>query len=148
MEHSNTTTSDAGTHSGIMGRVRERAAAQLSTQKNRATDGLESVAQAIKQSTQQLRAQKHDSIAQVVEKAADKIERFSTELRNRDVDDIVNNVQRFARRQPALFVGSAFALGVLGARFMKSSSDNQRHRAHEPYGTSSSGTMDYAGREM
>jgi hypothetical protein len=148
MEHSNTTTSDAGTHSGIMGRVRERAAAQLSTQKNRATDGLESVAQAIKQSTQQLRAQKHDSIAQVVEKAADQIERFSTELRNRDVDDIVHNVQRFARRQPALFVGSAFALGVLGARFMKSSSDNQRHRAHEPYGTSSSGTMDYAGREM
>ena len=148
MEHSNTTTSDAGTHSGIMGRVRERAAAQLSTQKNRATDGLESVAQAIKQSTQLLRAQKHDSIAQVVEKAADQIERFSTELRNRDVDDIVHNVQRFARRQPALFVGSAFALGVLGARFMKSSSDNQRHRAHEPYGTSSSGTMDYAGREM
>ena len=68
------------------------------------------------------------------------------QIRNRDVGELVNEVQRFARRQPALFVGSAFAIGVIGARFLKSSSDNQRHRALEPYGTSSRGTMDYAGR--
>jgi hypothetical protein len=146
MEHSNTTNSDAGTRSGIMGRVRERATAQLSTQKDRATDGLGSVAQAVRQSTQQLRDNKHESIAQYVGKAADQIDRLSTQLRNRDVNDLVNDVQHFARRQPALFVGSAFAIGVIGARFMKSSSDNQRKRALEPRGSSSSGTMDYAGR--
>jgi hypothetical protein len=146
MEHSNTTNSDAGTGSGIMDRVRERATAQLSTQKDRATDGLGSVAQAVRQSTQHLRQNKQDAIANYVEKAADQIDRFSTQLRNRDVGELVNEVQRFARRQPALFVGSAFALGVVGARFLKSSSDNRRHRALEPYGTSSRGTMDYAGR--
>jgi hypothetical protein len=146
MEHSNTPNSDADTHGGLMGRVRERATAQLSTQKDRATDGLGSVAQVVRQSTQQLRENKHDSIAQYVDKAADQIDRFSTELRNRDVGELVNDVQRFARRQPALFVGSAFAIGVIGARFLKSSSDNQRHRALEPYGTS--GRMDDAGRGM
>jgi ElaB/YqjD/DUF883 family membrane-anchored ribosome-binding protein len=146
MEHSNTTNSDAGTGSGIMDRVRERATAQLSTQKDRATDGLGSVAQAVRQSTQHLRENKQDAIANYVEKAADQIDRFSTQLRNRDVGELVNEVQRFARRQPALFVGSAFAVGVIGARFLKSSSDNQRHHALEPYGTSSRGTMDYAGR--
>jgi hypothetical protein len=146
MEHSNTPNSDADTHGGLMGRVRERATAQLSTQKDRATDGLGSVAQMVRQSTQQLRENKHDSIAQYVDKAADQIDRFSTELRNRDVGELVNDVQRFARRQPALFVGSAFAIGVIGARFLKSSSDNQRHRALEPYGTS--GRMDDAGRGM
>jgi hypothetical protein len=146
MEHSNTPNSDADTHGGLMGRVRERATAQLSTQKDRATDGLGSVAQMVRQSTQQLRENKHDSIAQYVDKAADQIDRFSTELRNRDVSDLVNDVQRFARRQPALFVGSAFAIGVIGARFLKSSSDNQRQRALEPYGTS--GRMDDAGRGM
>jgi ElaB/YqjD/DUF883 family membrane-anchored ribosome-binding protein len=146
MEHSNTTNSDAGTGSGIMDRVRERATAQLSTQKDRATDGLGSVAQAVRQSTQHLRENKQDAIAQYVEKAADQIDRFSTQLRNRDVGELVNEVQRFARRQPALFVGSAFAVGVIGARFLKSSSDNQRHPAHEHYGTSPRGTMDYAGR--
>ena len=30
-------------------------------------------------------------------------------------------MQRFARRQPAVFIGSAFALGLVGARFLKSS---------------------------
>jgi hypothetical protein len=146
MEHSNTTNSDAGTGSGIVDRVRERATAQLSSQKDRATDGLGSVAQAVRQSTKHLRDNKQDAIANYVEKAADQIDRFSTQIRNRDVGELVNEVQRFARRQPALFVGSAFAIGVIGARFLKSSSDNQRHRALEPYGTSSRGTMDYAGR--
>ena len=146
MEHSNTTNSDAGTRSGIMDRVRERATAQLSTQKDRATDGLGSVAAAVRQSTQHLRDNKQDAIAQYVDKAADQIDRLSTQLRNRDVGDLVNDVQRFARRQPALFVGAAFAIGVIGARFMKSSSDNQRHHALESYATSSRGTMDYAGR--
>ena len=129
-----------------MDRVRERATAQLSTQKDRATDGLGSVAQAVRQSTKHLRDNKQDAIANYVEKAADQIDRFSTQIRNRDVGELVNEVQRFARRQPVLFVGSAFAIGVIGARFLKSSSDNQRHRALEPYGTSSRGTMDYAGR--
>ncbi|MEN3337006.1 MAG: hypothetical protein V7647_682 [Acidobacteriota bacterium] len=145
MEHSNTTNSDAGTGSGIMDRVRERATAQLSTQKDRATDGLGSVAQAVRQSTQHLRENKQDAIASYVEKAADQIDRFSTQLRNRDVGELVNEVQRFARRQPALFVGSAFAIGVIGARFLKSSSDNRRYRSLEHYGASSRG-MDYAGR--
>ena len=129
-----------------MDRVRDRATAQLSTQKDRATDGLGSVAQAVRQSTQHLRQNKQDAIANYVEKAADQIDRFSTQLRNRDVGELVNEVQRFARRQPALFVGSAFAIGVIGARFLKSSSDNRRDRALEPYGPSSHGTMDYAGR--
>ncbi len=163
MEHSNTPHSDAGTKSGIMDRVRERATAQLSTQKDRATDGLGSVAQAVRQSAQPLRDHKQDAIAQYVEKAADKIDSFSTQLKNRDVNELVNDVQRFARRQPALFVGSAFALGVIGARFLKSSADDNRHdRADHyrspasgtPYGTgsrdtaygTSTGGMDYAGR--
>jgi hypothetical protein len=146
MEHSNTPNSDAGTKDGIVGRVRERAAAQLSTQKDRATDGLGSVAQAVRQSTRQLRDSKHETIAQYVEKAADQIDRASNELKNRDVSQLVNDVQRFARKQPALFVGSAFALGIVGARFLKSSADNQRQQRSGSYGHSSSGAMDYAGR--
>jgi hypothetical protein len=33
----------------------------------------------------------------------------------------VSEAEDFARRQPALFLGGAFALGLLGARFLKSS---------------------------
>src|SRR4051794_6295424 len=56
----------AGT-SGLMDKVRNGAAAQLSTQKDRATDGIGSVVQAVRQSTQHLRDTQHDTIAQYVD---------------------------------------------------------------------------------
>lgn len=54
---------------GLMDRLRNGAASQLGTQKNRATDGVTSVAQAVRQSTQQLRDNRHDTIAQYVDQA-------------------------------------------------------------------------------
>lgn len=148
MEQTNTTNSEAGRAGGIMDRVRDRAGAQLSSQKDRATDGLGSVAEAVRQSSHHLRDSQHDTIAQYVEKAADQLDRFSTEIRNRDVGELANEVQRFARRQPALFVGSAFAIGILGARFLKSSAD---HSGNGPglsgYGGRARG-LDNAGRRL
>jgi hypothetical protein len=38
------------------------------------------------------------------------------------VGELIGDVEQFARRSPALFLGGAFALGVLAARFVKSSS--------------------------
>lgn len=107
---------------GIVGRVRERATAQLATQKDKATDGLGSVAQVVRDTTQHLRTQQHDTVAQYAEKAADQIERFSQRLKEKDIRELLDDAQQLARRQPALFIGGAFALGLLGARFLKSSS--------------------------
>jgi hypothetical protein len=109
------------TSRGIVGKVKEQANSRLSSQKDRALDSLSGVTQAVKQTTQQLRDNQHDIIARYIEQAADQIERFSTNLKNKDVGELVEDAQRFARRQPAIFVGSAFALGLLGARFLKSS---------------------------
>jgi hypothetical protein len=111
----------------IVGRVREQATAQLASQKNKATDGLGSVAQAVRQTTRQLRDEQHDTVARYAEQAADQIERFSQRLKDKDVGELVNDAQQLARRQPALFVGGAFALGLLGARFLKSSSHHDQY---------------------
>lgn len=116
-------TEGSPTPGGIVAQVKERATAQLSTQKDRATDGLGSIAQAVRQTTDRLREDQQDMVAQYVEKAADQIERLSTSLRDKDVNEIVQDVQRFARRQPALFIGGSFAVGLLAARFLKSSSE-------------------------
>jgi hypothetical protein len=115
--------------SGVMNRVRESASAQLSTQKNKATDGIGSVAQAVRQSTQQLRDQQHETIAEYVESAANQIERFSHRLREKEVGELLEDAQRLARRQPAVFIGSAFAIGLLGVRFFKSSARGDRNDA-------------------
>ena len=124
MEHVEAAGSQAASRpAGIMGRVRDSASAQLTQQKDRATEGIGSVAQAVRQSTFQLREQQHDTIAQYIEQAADQLEKFSTRLKEKNVNELVNDAQRFARQRPALFIGSAFALGLMGARFLKSSSD-------------------------
>ena len=121
-------TNTTGSGNTIVGRVRDQATAQLNTQKNKATDGLGSVAHAVRDTTQRLRQENHDTVARYVEQAADQIERFSTRLKDRDVGELVNEAQRLARRQPALFVGGAFAVGLLGARFLKSSAqDDDRY---------------------
>ena len=110
------------TGNGIVGRIRETAAAQLNTQKEKATEGLGTVASAVRESTQNLRSQQHDVAARYVEQAADQIERLSARLREKDITELLNDAQQLARRRPALFIGAAFALGLIGARFLKSSS--------------------------
>src|SRR5215208_2973616 len=90
---------------GLMDKFREGATTQLSTQKNRATDGLGNVAQAVRQTTQHLREQQHDTIARYVDEAATRIERFSNRLREKDVTELVRDAQQFARQRPAVFIG-------------------------------------------
>src|SRR5947208_1006616 len=108
---------------GLVDQVKGGAGSQLSTQKDKATDGIGSVVQAVRQSTQQLRDQQHDTIAQYVDEAAAQLERFSNTLREKNVSELFDEAQQFARRNPALFIGGAFALGLLSARFFKSSRD-------------------------
>jgi hypothetical protein len=91
------------------------------------------VAQAVRQSARPFRDNQQDTIAEYVEKAADQLEQFSTRLRERDLNELMNDAQRFARRQPALFIGVAFTAGLLGARFLKSSAENRRRGALQRY---------------
>jgi hypothetical protein len=110
-----------GNGGGIVNRVKESAAAQLTSQKNRGIDALGSVAQAIRSTTKTLRDEKHDAVAGYAEQAAGEIERWSQRLKEKDIDELIDDMHRLARRQPAVFIGSAFAIGVLAARFLKSS---------------------------
>ena len=111
----------SGRGAGLVGKVKERASAQLSAQKDRATDGLGTIVQAVRQTSDRLRDDQQDTIARYVESTAVQLERFADTLRDKNVDELLQDVQRLARRQPALFVGGSFALGLLAARFLKSS---------------------------
>jgi hypothetical protein len=126
MEHLNQDANQGGRSTGMVDRVRQTAAAQLTTQKTRATEALGSVADALRQSSQPLRDNNQATLADYAGKAADQLEQFSTRVGERDLTELMNDVNGFARRQPALFVGAAFAAGVLAARFLKSSPDGQR----------------------
>jgi hypothetical protein len=123
---------------GIMEKVRQGATTQLSTQKDKATDGIGTVAAAVRQTSQQLRTQQHDTIANYIDQAAQQLEQFSTRLRDKDVGELMRDAQQFAKRRPAVFVTSAFALGLLGARFLKSSRDRDyKDNGRNSYASSS-----------
>jgi len=128
-------------NTGLMDKVRQGATSQLGTQKNKATDGIGTVAQAVRQASQQLRTQQHETIASYIDQAANQLEQFSTRLRDKDVGELVPDAQQFAKRQPAVFIGSAFAIGLLGARFLKSSRRTQQYGGNggNSYGDSPTG---------
>jgi hypothetical protein len=49
------------------------------------------------------------------------VEGVSSYLHAKQFGDVVGDLESFARREPILFAGSAFVVGLLGGRFLKSS---------------------------
>jgi ElaB/YqjD/DUF883 family membrane-anchored ribosome-binding protein len=139
--------SQAGDQAGqLADQARTQVTSQISSQKERAATSLHSVAEALRQTGQQLRDQDQSGVTQYVDRAADQVERLSTYLQNNEVGDIINGVERFARQQPALFVSGAFTLGLLAARFLKSSnpqSGSYGYNQRDQYRTRMYGTTGY-----
>jgi len=115
----------------------EQVKSQLETQKHQAAQRITPVQMALRETAQQLRKQGQGSVAQYADKASDQVERFSGYLRETSVDEITDEVRGFARSRPALFLGSAVALGFLGTRFLKSSSQDGAYAGNGPGATSS-----------
>jgi hypothetical protein len=120
----------------IASQAREQVGTQLSGQKDRVAEGLGGMAQALRQTGQQMRDQDQLGLTGYVDRAASQVESFSSYLRENDMGRVVDDVERFARREPALFLGGAFVLGLLGARFLKSSRPRPRYD-ESYYGASS-----------
>jgi hypothetical protein len=102
-------------------RVRERGKSQLAAEKDRVAGTVGSVAQALRATGKQLQQGDDPAVAEYVDRVADSVEEFSNHLRRRNVDELVGDTERFARHQPAMFLGGAFFLGLVAARFLKSS---------------------------
>ncbi|MGH9373233.1 MAG: hypothetical protein ACRD15_17065 [Vicinamibacterales bacterium] len=127
MEQATSNKPEANAGCGLVERARKSVTSQLSTQKDRATDSLGDLAQAVRRSTQSFRDSQQDTVARYIESAAGQIEQFSSRLRERDVTDQIRDVQQFARRQPAVFIAAAFTVGLVSARFLKSSGTTSQY---------------------
>ena len=116
---------------GLVTQAKEQASPQIDSQKERAAGSLNDAAHALRETSQHLREQGGGTVAQYADQAAGQVERFANYLRTQDVSDMVNQVESFARRQPAVFVGGSFALGMLAARFLKSSGRRETNDAQQ-----------------
>jgi hypothetical protein len=113
--------------------AKQKGISQLDQRKSQTADSLTDVSQAVTQVGTQLRQSDHESLARYADMATEQVDRFASYLRSRDAGEILEEVQDFARRQPALILGGAFVLGVIGARFFKSSAPQSSGRGAPGY---------------
>jgi hypothetical protein len=104
------------------GQVQEQAQAFISGQKEVAADHIEGVAKVLHDTVDQLRQKSPGAVTDYAERAVESLDSVANALRERDVRDLVGQVEDFARRQPVLFLAGTVAIGFALARFLKSSS--------------------------
>src|SRR3954452_23539269 len=105
----------------VAGTAQEQAKTQIGGQLNQVGEALESVADAMTSVGKQLREKDQDHLAGLADQAAQRVDQFSGYVKGRDVDQLIGDVEHFARRQPMVFLGGTFLLGLMAARFLKSS---------------------------
>ena len=109
----------------IVNKVQERAGSQITRQKETAATELSQVANAVRRIRESLPGEESGALVRFAgeygDKAADSIERLSNYIREQDPKQLLDDVQNFGRRRPALLLGGAFLLGFAGARLIKSS---------------------------
>ncbi len=108
----------------------DKASTKLDEQKSNLSGGLSAVADSVRKVGDNLRGPDvQDGIskftAEYSDAAATKIENIANYFDQKSVREMYSDVENFARRNPAVFVGGAFALGLLLSRFLKSGADSQ-----------------------
>jgi hypothetical protein len=106
----------------VLGGIKQNVTSRVDEQKNRAADGLGGIANVIRNAGNELRTE-NEALAAYVDQASDQLRRFADHIRRKGVGDMFDDVQNFARRRPALFIGGALLVGLGVARFLKSSAE-------------------------
>ena len=114
---------EAGQEAGeSIGRLAEKAGSmgfeRADQARNMTADGLEKLADTVRRAGTDMESEQ-PVIANVTSVAAEQAERAATFLRENDARQLITNVEDVARRQPLLFVGGAFLLGMAASRFIK-----------------------------
>jgi len=99
-----------------------RARRLFSDQRSALAREVEGFAKAFRDTGRNLEDEDFKVAAHYSEELAHEAERLAEYIREKDMSQIIDGVEDFGRRQPSLFFGSVFAVGLLLARFFKSSS--------------------------
>jgi ElaB/YqjD/DUF883 family membrane-anchored ribosome-binding protein len=107
---------------------------QVDQRSTQAGEQASSVADTLRQTASQLRADgdgQKARYAQVADQAADRLERTGRYLSDADADELLGRVEDVARQQPWLIAGAGLLIGIATARFMKASS-RERYYQQQP----------------
>jgi hypothetical protein len=124
---------EAGQQAGqSVGHLAERATdigfRQADRGKEQAAEGITQVADSIRRVSLDMEGSQ-PQIAEVAQTAADQAERIATYLQQTDAREILHTVESVARRQPLLFLGGAFLLGMAATRLVKAAGGQGQDRS-------------------
>jgi len=98
----------------------------LDQRTNQAGQQARQMAQALRHGVAQLRNQGEDQqVASIAEGAADRVERLGGYLERTNGDELLRDVENFARRRPWIVASIGLAAGVVASRFLKASSERR-----------------------
>lgn len=104
--------------------IRRQASESAERQKFAAAEQADSVADAFRETADQLDRRDQGWLAEIARRCADGADRIAGEMRGKNLSELVEQTQSFARDRPATFLAGAVAAGFLLTRFVKSS---ERH---------------------
>src|SRR5437868_4112217 len=100
--------------------AQDRVRSAVVGRKSQAVETVSGLAQSLLLAGQNLQDQQSPA-ARLVEQAAERLDRVAQYIDTAEPDAVLRRAEQWARQNPALFVGGAFVVGLLGARFLKSS---------------------------
>ena len=115
----------------IADQVKDQASAVAQQQMTSAAEGLESAAGAVNAVGDRLRENHLGELSQYTDLAAEQIEKLAGWLRTTTPEEIAHDIEDFAKKQPAVFVAGALALGLIGVRFLRSTSQDHSQNSDE-----------------
>lgn len=92
--------------------------------KARATTALDNVAKLIGDAAGAIDDKVGTQYGDYTRKAADAVSSFATDLKGKEVDEIVRDATEFVKKSPALAIGAAAAVGFVIARLVKAGGED------------------------
>jgi len=131
--------------------IKEQATSTFFAQRDRAVEMLNALASALKTTSQNLTDEAKSgmqdqsavtTLGPLVDQAADRIAYSAEFLREKDMSGLMREAQTLAKKQPVLFLGAMFGIGIAGARMFKgmsessdsNSASSQSGSSFPPYG--------------
>jgi ElaB/YqjD/DUF883 family membrane-anchored ribosome-binding protein len=98
---------------------------QFDQRSTRAGSQVRSLAEALRRSGNELSDEDNSSASQLITQAAGRIDRVGSYLEKKSGDELMRDIETFARRRPWMLAGLGMVAGVGAARFMKASSERR-----------------------
>lgn len=125
---------------GAAQQAKGRISEQVDQRSTQAGQQVNTVAQDVRSVAEELRTQGKDKPAEYAEKAAERVQSAGQWLEQKNGDELLHDVENFARRNPWAVAAGGLVLGLAASRLLKASSSERYRSSVSNSGTNGHGT--------